>query len=265
MEKLKTHYVALQITTVCTLKCKLCSACIPYCKEQEHFNTEEIFKSLDTLFDIFEYIEKLDISGGEPLTNPDVVKIVKYALKYKEHVGAIRLITNGTLIPSEELISVMASDEKLMFIVDDYGELSRNKETVLKMIEENNINLKLNMYHGDDQLCGGWVDQGKLEHKGYTDLEVKKVFRNCFAANFMCLTILKGKMYHCIRAGMTVDLGICGTKYGDVIDLIDDSISIDEKRTIASNYGKQPVEACYYCNGFNSETGERFPAAEQVK
>ena len=265
MQKLRTYYVALEITTVCTLKCKLCSACIPYFKEQSHFNTDEVLKSVDKLFNIYEYIEKLDISGGETLTHPDLIKILKKVYEYKENIGFIRIITNGTIVPSEELIKLLASDEKFILILDDYGELSKNKNKVLKLVEENNINLKLNIYQGNDQLCGGWVDYGDFEKRNYTELETKKLFRNCFAANWMCLTVVKGKLYQCIRSAMGVELGFFNERETGFVNLLDDSISTDKKIEMAACFGKQPVEACYYCNSFDSENSERFPAAEQVK
>jgi len=241
MGTLTTHYVSFQTTNICTLNCKLCSACILYIKKHECFDTEELLRTLDKLFEVYDYIEHLDFSGGEPLTNPDIAKILKYALKYKDKCGLFRVITNGTLIPSNELLEVMSSDDKYSFLVDHYGDLSVNIDTVIKLLEENNIRYQLNIYHGDEQWYDGWVDQGKLENKGYTENELKKVFRNCHAANWMCLTVLKGKLYQCVRAAQAVDSEYCKAEYGDFVDLLNESISLEEKRKIAGNFGKKPV------------------------
>jgi len=265
MNELRVKYVSFQTTNICTLNCKLCTACIPYLSEHKCFDTSESLKALDKLFEVYDYIEQLDFSGGEPLTNPDIEKIMKYVLKYKEKCGCFRLITNGTIVPSEELLEIMASDKKYAFCLDHYGELSKNIDTVKKLIEEKGIKYQLNIYHGEKQWYDGWVDLGIIEDKGYSEEAFNAMFRKCHAANWMCLAVLKGKMYQCVHAGQIVDLGYCEPKEGDVLDLLDETTSLEKKREIAANFGKIPSNACRMCNGFDNKDGKRFPAAEQMK
>ena len=40
--------------------------------------------------------------------------------------------------------------------------------------------------------------------------------------------------------------------------------ALDEKKAIAMEFGKHPLWACQYCNGFDPEHSERFPAGEQL-
>ena len=58
LEKLTTVNVYFLITEVCTLKCKLCSAGMPYYKKSAPISYEQIIKDIDSIFEIYEYIEK---------------------------------------------------------------------------------------------------------------------------------------------------------------------------------------------------------------
>ena len=102
-----TNVVYLEITTVCTLACKLCIAKIPYYTSHEHVELKYVKKDIEKLFEVYDYVENLDISGGEPLLYPNLELVLEEALKYKDKWGRVRIITNGTVIPSEAVINVM--------------------------------------------------------------------------------------------------------------------------------------------------------------
>lgn len=256
--------VYLEITTMCTLACKLCIAKIPYYKSHEHVEFKYIKKDIEKLFEVYDYIEKLDISGGEPLLYPNLSEVLNEALKYKNKIGKIRLITNGTILPSGDVIDVMKANSKMELVLDDYGKLSSKKIEILELAQNNDIHIRYNCYTGDKQFCEGFIDLGKFNDRNYNKETLQAIYDKCHNANYMCLALKKGKLYQCIHSLVACELGYC--TFDDTLecDLYDDSLTIAEKRNILSKYGTRPVKACQRCNGFDSENGKRFPAADQI-
>lgn len=264
IKKIRTNYIAILLTNVCTLRCKLCTSGIPCYKQHEHTELSKNLDAIDKLFDIYEHIGTIDLSGGETLTYPYIIDVVKECLKFGDKVDNIRIITNGTIIPSEDLLKLMASDDRCIFMVDDYGELSTNLEKVISLIKEYNIRLKLNLYRGDEQLYDGWVDLGDFSDRGYDEKALSKVFGTCHSAHWMCLAMKNGKLHQCSHSIVADELGYCKFNEKEGVDLLDDNISTESKIDRASKFGKVRISACKLCNGFDSENGARFPAAEQI-
>jgi len=263
VEKLTTVNVYFLITEVCTLKCKLCSAGMPYYKNSKPVPYEQIIKDIDSIFEIYKYVEKVDISGGEPLTHPDVNKIFLHMLKYKNQIGSLRLITNGTLVPNKELIQIF-SKNNVEIILDDYGAVSVKKEEIINLAKENNLRLRVNVYSGDSQFCDGWVDLGDLNHRNSTELEDEEKFNNCFIGQHMCLTVKNGKLYQCARSILIEEFTQNGNDFEHIVDL-SENISVEEKIKKAMKFGKERIKACSYCNGFDPQKSKRYSAAEQLK
>jgi sulfatase maturation enzyme AslB (radical SAM superfamily) len=259
-----TNYLYLNITERCTLKCKICINETPKYKNPKDIPLETLLKSIDKIFEVYDYIQTFDLGGGEPLLYKDIHLIVEYALKYKDHFGVLRIVTNGTILPQEELLKLMSRNAKLMFVFDDYGTLSSKKKEFSTLIRNNHIEAKINIYHGEDQLCGGWIDLGDFSNRNYSEEKYNELFERCFSAHWICLTSKNGKIYLCSRALQGEELGFFKNKEGEYLDLFDDSIPIEKKKEIALNFGENPIEACKYCNSFDSERSPRVSAAEQI-
>ena len=260
----RAKVIYLEITTVCTLACKLCIAKIPYYKSHEHVDLVYVKKDIEKLFEVYDYVENLDISGGEPLLYPNLDKVLLETLKYKNKWGKVRIITNGTMVPNNEVINIMKFNKEIELILDDYGDLSVEKKEILNLAENNDIQIRYKRYNGDNQFCGGFVDLGKFYDRNYTDKDLKDIYDKCHNAHYMCLALKKGKLYQCIHSLAACELGYCTFDNTLECDLYDDNLTIEEKRNILSKYGTRPVNACKLCNGFDSKFGKRFPAAEQL-
>ena len=74
------------ITEFCDLKCKLCLAYIPYYKEHKHMEIGDIKKALKKYFEIVNTVDKMSITGGEPLLHPDFCAVLYEILKYKDRI-----------------------------------------------------------------------------------------------------------------------------------------------------------------------------------
>ena len=80
---MKCERTELTITHRCTLKCKLCGAYSPYYSNPKpHWSLSQLKLYTDKYFEIVDYVEKMTISGGEPLLHPDLGKLVEYLCTY---------------------------------------------------------------------------------------------------------------------------------------------------------------------------------------
>ncbi len=262
MNKLKTSIGVFWINTICTLKCKDCITFTPYHKNPTNFPKENIASDIKAFFHIYSWVDHLDIEGGESLLHKDLPYILEEALKYKECFNRIHVLTNGTVIPSKQLLDVM-SKNNIFVIIDDYGKaLSKNIEEIIKLLSTNNIEYRVDTYNGDNQYFGGWVDFGDMSYKSYTNEELKKTFFACRQATCGAPYIKDGKMFLCsVQAAGLIHIPLVKGQY---IDLHDNTETLEEKISIAETFGKIPLKTCEYCNGFNVEEGVRLRAAKQL-
>lgn len=256
------------ITTKCTLNCKLCATGIPNILNPGHTDLQMAYQEMEKFFQVFDYVDRIEFIGGEPLMHPYIAEIVQEATKYKDQFGYMRITTNATIVPDEKLLKVLReSGCKYDFIVDNYGELSVNFDNLIKVLDENDITYRVDVYYGkrENQRFGGWIDFGNFTDQNYSEDQLKKIFDNCTCVkgNFCCTN--HGKVFPCIYSMTGFLEGKLPLIQGEYIDLFDDSISIDEKKTIACNFDKKLIKACQFCNSFDTKNSVRYCAAEQVE
>lgn len=96
--------VALEVTNSCNLKCRLCPTW-QYMKRPRGFMKLEQFKKIiDDNADIFKRINM--IFAGEPLLNPEVFSMVKYA---QDRGIGVLVSTNATLLDEKKIEQVISS------------------------------------------------------------------------------------------------------------------------------------------------------------
>ncbi len=96
------------VTTRCTFRCKYCSNLMPYFDKQYDYTPKEIVEDLMLLFNRVDYLASYYLIGGEPLLNKELPSIISNVYEnFSEQIGYIQIITNGSVVPSEELIRVM--------------------------------------------------------------------------------------------------------------------------------------------------------------
>lgn len=265
-KKLKAEVVVITITLRCTLNCKLCTAAIPYHEKPIDENFEMISQEIKQLFQIYDHICHLDITGGEPLLHKDIVKIIKETEQYKDKVDFVRIISNATIVPEKALLQEMARlGSQYQFLLDDYGIHSRKLEEFKKLAEEYEIPCRVNPYCGDDQWCGGWVDLTDFSDQNYSESEWKQVYDRCHFSEQPCIITYGGYSYHCVHEMVGRILHYFQPPKEQYLDLLSQSIPLEKKKEIAASFGKQPIEACKYCIGFDPIRSKRYPAAEQTE
>ena len=151
--------ILFAITNACNCKCKMCS--IWKQKEKKIVRFKEAKKALKILHE--NNFGFLQITGGEPLMNPDALRIIKYAKK----LGfVVFLVTNGTLIDKKvahELartkvdnigISFHHYNEKVFEKISGHKNILHKVINAIENLKEKKISLEalftLTKYNKDD-------------------------------------------------------------------------------------------------------------------
>ncbi len=252
-EEINLSFVALSITERCTLKCKHCSVLAPYYKQPEDEKYEEIIRCFSRFLNCVNSIAELQVGGGEPFMNKDLKRILEWCIK-EPKIKEISIFTNSTIIPDEELVSVL-KDGKIKLLLDDYGELSRNYDKIVSLCDREEIRyLEQKFLH--------WDDLGKFDYYEKNDAIVQKKFRLCSFGNVN--SFMKGKLYRCTTAARLEDMGLIKEIKGDFVDFRQEMDAEEGKRQIKQLlFHKDFHEGCRICNGVsNCRTG--IPVAEQL-
>lgn len=271
MNKFIMKRVTLTVLTNCNLNCKLCCGYSPYLRNNKQPSLEEILQYINKFFDIVDYVERFAITGGEPLLFKQLPEVINALAKYSDRIGNLEIITNGTIVPSEELIHSVNEfgGNFYRFMIDDYGENLSNKTTEISIaLKRANLPYEIRNYTAVDPHCGGWVDYGlaKLMH---TPEEAKVLFAKCAAPqklNYL-FGISNGVLTPCaiIRYRLYLRQNV---DKNDYIDLMDETTTIEQQRRKISNiynniHDKVCLESCQYCNGMCDDS-PRFAPAEQL-
>ncbi len=267
------YRITFDVTHCCNLKCKLCASHIPVQKNIWNPPIDELISSIDKVFELAPTIEKLVISGGEPLLRQDLSIFMDYLVKYKDRVKfRTEIITNGSQLPSLQLLEICQKFKRtdtqhgpgIYFLVDNYGpELSTKIQEIKALLVKYEIPHEIRDYYNDWH-CGGWVDFGDFSQRK-DDKESIKTFKKCSIpqAQSFCFRFCKGKIYACGQSMHCMDLGLFDAEY-EYIDLFDDSTSIDDKRAkMLSWYDVKFFEGCRYCDGLCPDS-KRYKPAEQI-
>ncbi|GHT01674.1 hypothetical protein AGMMS50276_30180 [Synergistales bacterium] len=120
-DKLLSHWANYNVTTRCNLNCKNCLNFSGYINVQQDKTFDDFKNHIDVVFSKFDYLYSLHFTGGESLLNKDLCKMLKYiGDEYGDRVYDLFFITNGTLIPNQELLDVLRQ-VNCWVIIDDYS------------------------------------------------------------------------------------------------------------------------------------------------
>lgn len=257
----------LAVSMKCSLKCKLCGTYSPYLSNLKQPSFDDLLEYTRRYFNIVDFTEKFTISGGEPLLFKQLPEVINSLFKYKDKIGELEIVTNGTIVPNDEVLNSVRKFGSTFyrFLVDDYGSnLSTKTKEIDAVLKEADLPYVIRNYTSTDAHCGGWVDFGNAE-KIHTPEEAEILFRKCSNANKLhyCFYIFNGKVLPCT---MMIHRLYLGQKInsGDYIDLMDDTLTIEQQRQKISNiYGSGCLESCQYCNGMCDDS-PRYTPAEQL-
>jgi hypothetical protein len=253
----------------CNLRCKLCILDAPYYKNSFHPDIQYVKDVTDRSFLLGNY-EIFEFNGGEPLLRRDFAEIWDYAYKYIENVNVFKTVTNGTLIPDDDLIAVWRKyGSKFYCIVDDYGEEKSPAATVaVDKLRKAGIPCEKRDMYTTDRHHGGWADF-RVSDPLHNETESEGVYLSCGQSQKLkhCCNIINGLLMPCHMQFKLNDRGICSPLPFEFIDLFDDTEPIEDKRKKMNDFTDitkiKSLSACRYCIGF-SEGIARFEPAVQL-
>jgi hypothetical protein len=262
---IRQKHLSLALTLRCNLKCKLCSAGSPYYDNPTLYSAETLNRSIDEYFKIAASVEKLTLTGGEPLLSKALPEIVAHLEQYLPRIHAPEIITNGTIEPSRELLEILRSIGKFAVLVDNYGKnISRKAKDVKKAFDSYAIACSERVYYGENAHCGGWVDFRDLSIRGTNPAET---FSKCAYPQKMgyCFTMVGGKIFPCSATRRCIEQGVIPFEEAEYLDVFDAATTYAEKEKWFTDLeSAKYLKACARCPGLTDEA-ERFAPAEQME
>jgi hypothetical protein len=169
------------ITTKCSLKCKHCSI-IPLKKRLGILNKDynEVMNELKLFFNIFDFIEYINIAGGETFLYPQLDDIINFFLEnHADNFKTLIINTNGLFPPlKKELIKTMQKYcNRILVHYSDYTHALTSNQT--QAINENIKYLKEAGIWIVHVISNNWSDFFYGINEEESDDELKAKYNNC--------------------------------------------------------------------------------------
>lgn len=225
-------------TNKCSLRCKDCNNLIPYFECQRDIPAEKMIAYIDKFFSIVDYCICVEVIGGEPFLYKDLGIVLRHLIN-KPQVYSIEVTTNGTLIPSDELLQLL-KNEKIYVSLSDYEAVSKTKKNLfIDCMEKHLINHKIINMHSS------WVDSGNTEKRNRSKNALKWQYYAC-RNDMFCKTFWDGKLFACGRAPAIYEL--CDLKDSSSFFDLDQVSPTEAKDKLKQFYLSEYAECCDYCD-----------------
>lgn len=248
------QFFGLILGDVCTLKCKHCNEMVPYHTTHTFHPVEQILKDCRTLLDSCTFMPWVECVGGEPLLHPQLKELLRELLAEKK-IGYIKVFTNGTVVPDDELCALLAN-ERVIINFSNYteavsGTLLENIYATRRQFEKHQIRY-INSYARVWQTFD-------FEDNHKDEAELQKSLSCCSCEE--CHRLSEGVLYRCHHQYAGAKLGKIPIKEDDIIRIYDyDKEALRQRTDFFEN--RPYILACRYCNWpFDAQT---VPAAEQL-
>ncbi|MBR6537467.1 MAG: 4Fe-4S cluster-binding domain-containing protein [Lachnospiraceae bacterium] len=244
----------LSVSQVCNLKCRECTSIMTCYQKPKHFALEEVIQSLKIMMKD-RYFDHIYVEGGETFLWKPLPELLQFMVE-QERIYTIIVITNGTIIPDEEVLNAL-SHPKIFVKISDYGSISK-KDKLMEIFNERGIRYKL--------LLQKWYKMTAFSKAPHTPEKLKAVVENCckLSNGVTSPYVADGKLFCCPIQGNLHNTGIYPSEPEDYVDL---TLPYDEeqKKKIEAFYqGKKIVEFCRHCDG-RGYTNIEVPPAEQLQ
>lgn len=244
----------LVVTEVCTMKCRDCSALVPYLPERKTYCAEKIIEDIKKLSNVVDHIIEFVIVGGEPFVYKELDKIL-YFLDSQDFIDEISVVSNGTVLPSENLLDALKL-RKVRVRISDYDMEIQKIDQLISLFERNSINYYI-------QKLEFWLDMGKPVKRDYSPTELAELFRDCAFSRSQGL--LDGKIFRCMHAAEIYNLNRTAIQEKeDYIEIRENKEDYNELKKSLKRYlfDIDAISLCDYCSGAKSNTRGIKPAIQ---
>ena len=251
-------------STACNLHCRNCLNFNPFAKEFYRRNLDALICDVDLFFGCVDHIMLFHVSGGEPFLYEHTADIISYINdKYGDRIDTLRTVTNGTIVPSDEVLEKL-SKCNIEITVDDYREaVPKYNDNFDRLIE------KLNRYGIKHYInkVDSWIDLAP-EKTDYSGLQEEQLIAHRDSCTQSWQELRDGKLYSCNYAAYATVAGIAGSQ--DVEETYDlRSFSDDKKKELVEfrlGYTEKGyTEFCKKCLGFTDKNTDKVKPADQIE
>lgn len=246
--KISIPHMDLSVGTSCTLNCEKCSQWFPYLHKHELFSANKIINDLNNIFKFVDFIHNIAVIGGEPFLNPDLEIILQYLKECCENgqIRYIRLVTNGTICPSEKVLKYF-KDSHFCLIISNYpfekmnnANFIENRNKLINILENNKE------YHYYFPAIQNWEDYGKPIKDMERDKNyLKKDFDNCLFHN--CCGLYDSIFYRCPRIFTLKKIKKLEPGMNEYIDFKNVKSKKECKKRLKAFYSIDYLKACNWC------------------
>ncbi len=242
LHKFELPYLEMFITTKCNLKCLKCSNLIPYCDDNKNYEVFDIKRDLELLLSKIDCLYRLKIHGGEVFLHPQLREIISFVNNYSK-IKSIRMTTNGTIIPSDNILKEIAKG-KIVVQISDYDLPNTKIDQLIKKFQSFGVKY----VYLKNQI---WYDMGECEKRKNNQ------FAECSIKR--CTSLFEGKVYVCSRGAIMTKKGIISDE-GIPLTLEKTKLKKECKKLFKGKYSI----ACKYCNG-DTRISNIVKAGEQIR
>lgn len=243
-------YMPVFLTTKCSLNCDKCNNLIPDIKEKRgsfDFSINKVKSSLETILNNVQELTFCEFVGGEPFLFNHLAEMIEYAGNQRK-IRQIIIITNGTVIPSEEILCLLHKYNVIVRI-SDYG-LFEKIAKLVAVLEKNDINVKILQ----DMK---WLDSGNIKARGRSDEEIHFQYNRC-EMSIRCKCLYEDSLYTCARIAGLAMLNA----YNESEDVLNINDTLTEHQ-LRNFYLHETGHGCDYCDMCAVAGGKMIKAAEQ--
>jgi hypothetical protein len=249
-DKLFLHCVDLMITEKCSMKCKDCANLMQFYETPVNDDTAEILQSIDRFCSIVDEVNEMRVIGGEPFMNKDAHIIIRRLID-EPKVVKVLVYTNATIVPTKHQMAMMSSS-KVLFFITDYGALSRNRDRMVRELEDHHIGYV-------SFPPNNWTDCGQIYPHHRTEEAQKEVFAACCVKNIF--TIAGNLLFHCPFSANAFRLKAVPDLKGDYVDFSRPDVKREMCEFVRH---KEYIDSCDFCNGRSRSDPVIVPAIQTL-
>lgn len=251
----------IALTTRCTLNCKNCNMFIPSHKIKEDLSFSNLQETIDNMFKNIDKVLRLILLGGEPFLHKDIDRIIKYIMdNYCHNIVSIEIVTNGTIIPNNDILSTIKK-YNVSIAISDYT-CSVNYSEKIKLFEE-----KLNIYNIEYEIRKSpiWADFLFPYSKFYIDNNnIREHMLNC-SPTFKGIN--DSKFYYCHLVWSAVKAGLIKENNTDYINLNKKLENEEKLKLLQFSLGimdNDYISLCRLCAGCGDDNINFIKPAVQI-
>lgn len=237
-------FVTSVITQKCSLRCRDCGQLIPYYQRAVNFTSDAIVADLKQYARAFDVVPEISLHGGEPFLHPAVGRICR-EVSAIPNIVFVSFVTNGTLLPSEETLRILASSGADVHVSGGYGELSGQLDAVLSACSVHGVFADV-LYCSEARM---WTRPAAVMPHRRSVVANDEIFGKCVATN-LCCQIMDGQLHRCPFSMHGSHQGRFLCQDSDFVRLHDSAAGVDHGIGTIRSFltRKSALSVCDYCD-----------------